>query len=96
MAPGLCILAGAASLFWSVLAVTVLDTGTCKVTDHFFCFRYPKGARNGAQCLDKVHDGIVLHATGQEAYDPVDNLMRVAPQVILLVKRRAVAISRDA
>ena len=43
---------------------------------------YPKPAREGSKCLDAIHNGIVLHAAGKEAYDPIGKRMLAAPQVI--------------
>jgi len=43
---------------------------------------YPKPAQKGSKCLDAIQNGIVLHAAGKEAYDPVRKCMVAAPQHI--------------
>ena len=42
---------------------------------------YPKGARR-PEALDTIQDGIVLHAAGKEAFDPITRRIAFAPQVI--------------
>lgn len=68
-------------VYWTILLCFSVAPAFFSLLGALVLLLYPKGARDGS-FLDAVQDGIVLHAAGKEALDPVEGKIVFPPQRI--------------
>lgn len=69
-------------VYWTILICFSAAPAFFTLLGALVLFWYPVAARNGVDCLDAVHGGIVKHAAGEDVFDPVSETVIAAPDRI--------------
>jgi GPH family glycoside/pentoside/hexuronide:cation symporter len=66
-------------VYWTILVCFSVAPGFFQLIGALVMLAYPKSARDGVATLSSVQEGIVKHALGEDAYDPITDRIMAAP-----------------